>query len=199
MFKIGQKLFKLTVLEKVGCKWKCLCDCGNTKLITTTQLKKGMSKSCGCFRKEFRRTHGHSSTAIYRAWHQMRRRCEDPKHPKFSYYGGKGVKLCQKWQTFEGFLEDMGERPTPVHTIDRIDGDGDYCKENCRWATRLEQAQNFSSNRNFSFGVRSQSLSAWARESGINMKTLQYRLDAEWPAEEIFRKPYRKSHKKKSP
>jgi hypothetical protein len=192
---IGKKFHRLTVIEKIDDRnWLCHCDCGNKKVAITRHLERGNVKSCGCFRKEFRKTHGRSTHLAYKVWNQMKQRCNNPKHKAFKYYGGKGVRVCKKWETFEGFVSEMGERPTPLHTIERIDTNGNYDKENCRWATRLEQQQNLSSNRVISWNGKTLTISAWARETGIGMKTIQYRLDAEWDLDKVFTHvPYRKS------
>jgi hypothetical protein len=184
---IGKRFFRLTVISMTKpYEWLCKCDCGETKITKSCLLINGNVKSCGCYRKEFGKTHGRSVDSAYKAWNQMKSRCGNKKHQYYEYYGGKGITVCEKWKTFEGFVDDMGEKPTTKHTLDRIDGTKGYYKENCRWATRLEQAQNIRSNRNITWNGRTMSLSAWGRETGIGMKTLQYRLDAKWPLDKVF-------------
>lgn len=132
-------------------RWLCQCDCGREKVVRSSDLIQGKTKSCGCFHDEaiakraFR--HGHSKgahskgTKTYSTWMAMRDRCRYPNYKDYKYYGGKGIKVCERWNSFENFLTDMGERPEGL-TLDRIDSNGDYEPGNCRWATWAEQRAN---------------------------------------------------------
>ena len=179
--------------------WKCLCDCGAYKTIRADGLQSGHSNSCGCLNLEMVRArrgtlspqykHGKAGTKIYKIYKSIKNRCGNSKDNAYSSYGGRGIKNL--WTTFEDFYRDMGDVPTPLHSIDRINNDGNYCKENCRWATRKEQCNNRRSNVPIEFRGRTQNMKQWAEEIGISHKLLWDRIrNAKWSVEKsLTQKP----------
>lgn len=191
---LDKKFSRLTVVSEAPRRGKramvvCRCDCGNVKVYRRHHVVCGAIKSCGCLASEVTAArnykHGMSSTPTWNTWSSMRQRCEDPNHDDYPSYGGRGITVCERWSSFENFLEDMGEKPQG-RSIDRIDNDAGYCKSNCRWATAIEQANNKTTSRWVTFGGRTQTLMQWARELVITHATLQERIARKWSEERIL-------------
>jgi hypothetical protein len=127
-------------------------------------------------------------TSTYSIWIGMRQRCTNPNAPHYGCYGGRGIKVCERWQLYENFLSDMGERPTGL-SIDRVNNDGDYEPSNCRWATKQEQVENTRSNRTLTLNGETLTLSAWARRLGWPPVTIHNRLLRGWSVEDALTKP----------
>lgn len=124
------------------------------------------------------KTHGMSRTPENNAWRELRHRCENPNMHNYHRYGGRGIKVCKRWSKFENFYADMGPRPSAKHSIDRIDNDGDYTPDNCRWATQLEQAKNRGNNRYIELKGEVKHLWEWCRQYGVSPSTVRTRMIA---------------------
>lgn len=169
-------------------QYKCACDCGNEKIVVSCSLKAGKTQSCGCLHKEILRgrmlVHGHSSGSVrtpeHSAWHSLRQRCNNPSNRKYQDYGGK---VCERWNSFSAFFADMGVKPSAKHSVGRINNDGDYCPDNCRWETPSQQANNCRSNRLVTFKGKTLNIKQWSREVGISYTALLARFKRGWDAE----------------
>lgn len=174
----------LTVVEYLGIRktrafWKTECSCGNTLEISGKDLRNGHTKSCGCLRVDSNRarkgvpvTHGRRNSSEYGAWRAMKKRCLNPNHAAYGNYGGRGILIAPEWiNSFEAFYRDVGPRPGPAYSLDRRDNDGNYTKENCRWATRLEQQNNRRSNIVVVHGGEDLTLTELGRKFGASYPT----------------------------
>lgn len=191
----GQVFGRLTALswEKEGgkTKWNCSCSCGGTAKVVVFKLTTGATQSCGCLLKEANRsrllTHGGSSSPLYGTWQQMLRRCDLPTHVDYAHYGGRGIRVCERWKDFSLFIQDMGAPPFPGASIDRRNVNGDYSPDNCRWATKSEQARNKRNSRLITFRGATKHLYEWADELGVSPNTLASRLyQRNWDVEDAF-------------
>ena len=160
--------------------WYCRCVCGNTIIADIQNLKSGHTQSCGCLRrdtsKKLNLKHGRTHSPEFISWACMRQRCRNKNNPAFKDYGGRGICIDPRWDTFQQFYTDMGPRPKPDYTLDRIDNEGPYSPENCRWAPMIVQVNNTRKNNFIMFAGRNQTLSQWAAELGIKRSTLWMRL-----------------------
>ena len=207
----GQTFRKLTVLafgyiKNHSAWWKCLCECGNTTIVQGASLRNGHTKSCGCLYTPLpprpkRTVPVMSEHPLYDTWKQMRHRCNRPSHKMYPHYGGRGIKVCDRWNvSFRNFLADMGDKPSPAHSLDRINNDGDYCPENCRWATQTEQTNNTRRSHLLTLNGKTQTVSQWARELGVHRGLFFGRLKDGWsdydtltiPVEKIGETKFRK-------
>ena len=175
--------------------WLCQCDCGKGKIILGSNLKSGTTRSCGCLHREIssercklflgpKIKHGHDRrkrrTPEYRTWSLMRNRCNNPRNPEYRRYGGRGIVVCEEWGDFQIFLNDMGNRPSDQHSIDRINNDCGYSKNNCKWSLPIEQCNNRRSNYFITYENNKFSLAEWSRRTGLKSGTLRARLDRGW-------------------
>lgn len=179
-------------------KWHCKCQCGGVATVDGAHLRAGQSRSCGCLQRERAKangarstTHGQSASSLYAIWDSMHQRCKNPNRRDFENYGGRGIKVCERWATFAAFAADMGDRPAG-HSIDRIDPNGDYEPGNCRWASRTQQGRNTTSNRRIEWQGQSLCLSEWAEQLKVNKNTLLARLARGWSVERALTAPIQK-------
>jgi hypothetical protein len=197
--RTGQRFGRLVVQGRDTAnprRWICECDCGARTANFTSNLTRGLSRSCGCLSRETtaanRRTHGLSGSADYARWRTMIQRCTDPSSDQFKRYGGRGITVCARWRDFAAFYGDMGPAPAG-HTLDRIDNSKGYEPGNCRWATPSEQANNRRSNHLVEFRGETRTLTEWARQCGITPKALSLRLWRGWPVERALSVPLRRA------
>lgn len=194
----GKRYGRLVAKSKVerpgkGLFWNCVCDCGREVVVWGANLRSGNSKSCGCLGRENLRasktSHGKAHTREYHVWLTMKSRCLNPNNQKYADYGGRGIKVCDRWLDFDAFYDDMGDRPSDAHSIDRIDNDGDYCPENCRWATTSQQQRNKRSSCVLAWNGKEQTAVEWAAELGISQAVIASRLYRGWSVERTLTTP----------
>lgn len=168
-----------------------VCDCGNTKEYIHGNLKNGHTQSCGCIWKEKSpfivrsKTHGMYHTATYKSWHSMLSRCRLDSADKLGHYRKRGIKVCKRWTKFENFYKDMGERPKGK-TLDRIDTNGNYKPENCRWSTYREQANNKRNTIFISYDSQVRRINEWSKLLGIPRNTIYCRYSKGWTSQKIL-------------
>lgn len=165
-------------------KWVCFCDCGKAKEVSGSDLKSGKSKSCGCLSIELVKkreiTHNMSKSPEFSIWAGILSRCNNPNSSSYMFYGGRGIRCCDRWIKFENFFEDMGNRPSKEHSIERINLNGDYTPENCKWATKTEQSRNRRNNKFLTINGKTKILQDWLSDFGIKKGTYYARLKRGW-------------------
>lgn len=195
----GQRFGRLVVtklshtIKRAGHVWECRCDCGKVTTARAHYLLSGRMVSCGCYQRESAANklykHGLSRHPLRHVLEHMIGRCHNPEDPQYKNYGGRGISVCERWRSsIANFVEDMGECPAG-HSIERIDNDGDYCPENCRWATPTEQALNTRRNHILDLNGRKQTVSQWAKELNMSPNTIYGRLHRGWSVEKTLTHP----------
>jgi hypothetical protein len=203
----GQTFGRWTVIEKIKevkpVRWRCLCSCGREGRVTTQPLLNGGSRSCGCLSQErtrgntYAKTHGLHKIPEHASWAAAKSRCHNLNDKDFGRYGGRGIVVCERWRgSFIAFFADMGTRPSPGHSLDRIDNDGPYEPGNCRWATRKEQAMNKRDNSRVRRGNHLITLcgetlpaAAWADRLGLSWTGMMHRVRRGWSDNKILETP----------
>jgi len=195
----GQKFGRLKVIGEEGrgkdgqIRWKCKCDCGKITVVQSHHLRRGNIKSCGCLNQEVKTKHGMSSKKnkqrIYRIWESMKARCFNINHRHYNRYGGRGITICDEWKNdFQAFYDwAMSNGYQDNLTIDRINNDGDYEPENCRWVTYEEQNNNTRQNVTITLNGETHTVAEWVRITGIPRNTIIYRLKNGKSPEEILK------------
>ena len=184
--QVGDTFGRLTIIDGIAIRakrekyFRMLCICGNTKTVAKGSLVSGRSTSCGCFNAEQTSlrstTHGKRKDPIYAVWNMMVQRCTHPSNKEYKHYGARGTTVCDSWRKFENFYRDMGDAPFERATLDRIDNDKGYSKENCRWATYKEQQSNTTRSIRYKFRGQQLSIREVASLVGINLNTLTNRV-----------------------
>lgn len=184
--------------------WDCICDCGGHITLEASALRRtDRFHSCGCYARlmvsKANSTHRLTGTRVYRSWSSARQRCNNPSDTNYKNYGGRGITMCERWNKFENFLADMGYPPSENHTIERIDVNGNYEPENCRWDTPVEQARNRRSSKYYEFSGKKMILKEWSEYLNVKEMTLKYRLKNGWPIEKVFSQNNHKFKTRKVP
>lgn len=206
----GKRYGRLVVIEFVGTLpndksislWKCKCDCGNEKIIKTGSLQSGTTKSCGCLRLDKIRTHNKSNTRIYRIWQGIKRRCNNTNCNAYKIYGARGIKICDEWSNINGFDNfynwSMDNGYSDALTIDRIDVNGNYEPDNCRWATMEEQGNNRRDTKKYVIDGESHTITEWSKISGISKVNIRWRIKSGWDIKKAVFKPLETKEEKVS-
>ena len=199
----GEKFGRLTVIKRVEnnkynqVRWLCKCDCGNEKIVLANNLRNGETKSCGCLKKEqdyiniAHIKHNKSNTRLYNIWEHMKHRCNNPNSKRHEFYYDKGIKVCDEWQNdfmnFYNWAINNGYQDNL--TIDRINNDGNYEPNNCRWATVTEQNNNQSTNIKIKYNNNIYTMKQFCKKYNLKRETLDYRLKNNWDIEKIINTP----------
>lgn len=201
----GKKYGKLTAVKRAEnvkgrTRWVCRCDCGNETVVSAGNLTSGAVKSCGCLKKNpINAKHKQSKTPLYRQWVSMIYRCHNPKNNAYKYYGARGIKVCDEWHDFTIFKKWVDEtKPRGDFSIDRIDNDGDYCPENCKWSSAKKQANNRRSNVIISYNNEYHTLMEWSEMLGFDYKNVHNRMyKLGWTFEKAINTPIDTSKRNK--
>ena len=201
----GQRFGRLTVLGRAEdgvsprgkhrVRWRCLCNCGNVRVVYGASLKSAKTVSCGCYHKDSKKeqmtSHGGSGTRLYKIWDGMKARCYNPRKNYYPIYGGRGITVCDEWHySFEAFRNwAMANGYEDGLTIDRIDNNGNYCPENCRWATISQQNNNKSTSHFLTYNGETKTITQWAEATGFTFHAILARVSKGMTTEEALLTP----------
>ena len=191
---IGKRFERLLVVSQKGTICQCICDCGTFHTVESGCLKGSDTRSCGCLQRELVgakfRTHGDSKSSEHCSWRGAKTRCFNPNDSEFHNYGKRGITMCERWvKSYLNFLKDMGRKPTPKHSLERINVNGNYEPSNCCWATQKQQCNNRRNNRLLTFRGRTQNVQRWAEELGLKKQVINGRLGLGWTADKTLSTP----------
>lgn len=203
----GKKYGRWTVIKYVGFvnsnyRWLCRCDCGTEKIVSSNTFRSGKSVSCGCYARELASSKAKHSCCvnyqtkkIYNVWNSMIQRCVNPNNKAYKHYGKRGIKVCDEWRTSKNFVDwAYANGYKEGLTIDRIDTNGNYEPNNCRWVDMLTQANNTNRNHILTIGNETHTIAEWARLKGINVASIYWRVKQGMSFEEAVTKPVRKGN-----
>lgn len=201
----GQVFGNLTVISYIGKRgprhhyWTCHCNCGVIREVTSSNLIRGNTRSCGCLRIKISRerttTHNAYHSPEYKVWSRMIDRCCNKNNKSFSNYGGRGIIVCEQWlgiNGFSNFINNMGNRPTSKHSIERIDNNKNYEPNNCHWATKTEQNRNKRNNRMLTYNEITLCVTEWELKLGFPLKSIHNRLQKGWSVPDALTIPIRR-------
>ena len=197
----SKKYGRLTVISEVTPKdygyrkrrrVNCVCDCGNKVILVLNNIRIGTTKSCGCLLTEINIAknykHGMTLSPEYQAWRSMFKRCNDQNSENYKYYGGRGITICKRWEKFECFYKDIGDKPTQKHSLDRIDNNGNYYKNNCKWSTPKEQTSNRRTTIFIEYKGLKLTIAEWSFKLNIKYTTIYSRHKKGWEIKRILTK-----------
>ena len=193
----GRVFGKLTVIEKVdsafsGIYWRCRCECGREQDVRGSHLTGGKECCISCAMRKCATKHGLHGHIVYRIWVMMRQRCQNENAIGYKNYGGRGIKICDRWGSFENFASDVGIPPTSKHTLDRVDVNGNYEPSNFRWATPKEQQRNRRNNRHIEYNGERKIITEWSEITGISLDNIYRRLKSGWSINRTLSEPIQK-------
>lgn len=196
----GSKIGRFTVGRVLGRDargeyiWVCVCECGREANVRGGNLRNGHTTQCvPCSNSIKNTTHGQSRTSEYKIWVKLRRRCQNPEEPSYPWYGGRGILVSPEWDSsFDAFISSMGPRPSPEHTVERKNNALGYSSENCKWATRIEQARNKRSNRILTVDGVSKCAAEWGSQVGVSGSAIIQRVNSGWDHKRAIFQPFKR-------